>query len=80
MVPNDIFLLGLSPGELAVYIYLLRCENRNTYQCWPSYATIGENVGMSVNIVRKNVKLLEVTLGLRTPTLSSRCPFNILAY
>ncbi len=59
MVPNDIFLLDLTAGEIAVYCYLLRCENRNTYQCWPSYATIGENVGLSVNTVRKHVKSLE---------------------
>ena len=39
-LPNEIFLLGLSPGALAVYSYLLCCENRQTYQCWPSYKTI----------------------------------------
>ena len=27
----EIFLLGLSPGALAVYSYLLCCENRQTY-------------------------------------------------
>ena len=32
-LPKEIFLLGLSPGALAVYSYLLCCENRNTYQC-----------------------------------------------
>ena len=40
-LPNEIFLLGLLLGALAVYSYLLCCENRNTYQCWPSYKTIG---------------------------------------
>lgn len=25
-VPNEIFCLGLSSGEIAVYAYLLRCE------------------------------------------------------
>ena len=44
-LPNEIFLLGLSPGELAVYCYLRRCENQKTHQCWPSYKTIGEAVG-----------------------------------
>ena len=53
--PNDIFLLGLCPGELAVYAYLLRCENRKTHQCWPSYKTIGRAVGLSPNTVRKYV-------------------------
>ena len=52
-LPNEIFLLGLSPGELAVYSFLKRCENRKTHQCWPSYRTIGQAVGMSENTVRK---------------------------
>lgn len=32
-LPNEIFLLGLTPGELAVYSYLMRCEDRKTHQC-----------------------------------------------
>ena len=35
-LPNEIFLLGLNAGELAVYSFLRRCENRKTHQCWPS--------------------------------------------
>ena len=58
-LPNEIFLLGLSPGALAVYSYLLCCENRSTYQCWPSYKTIGSAVRMSANTVRKYVCELE---------------------
>ena len=58
-LPNEIFLLGLSPGALAVYSYLLCCENRQTYQCWPSYKTIGNAVRMSANTVRKYVCELE---------------------
>ena len=58
-LPNEVFLLGLSPGELAVYSYLRRCENRKTHQCWPSYKTIGEAVGMSENTVRKYTLRLE---------------------
>lgn len=54
-VPNEIFCLGLSSGEIAVYAYLLRCENRKTFQCYPSYKTIGKAVGMSKNTVRKHV-------------------------
>lgn len=54
-VPNEIFCLGLSSGEIAVYAYLLRCENRKTFQCYPSYKTIGNAVGMSKNTVRKHV-------------------------
>ena len=58
-LPNEIFLLGLSPGALAVYSYLLCCENRETYQSWPSYKTIGNAVKMSANTVRKYVCELE---------------------
>lgn len=58
-LPNEIFLLGLSPGELAVYCYLRRCENQETHQCWPSYRTIGEAVGMCANTVSRHVKKLE---------------------
>mgnify|MGYP000177449244 FL=1 len=58
-LPNKIFLLGLRPGELAVYSYLRRCEDRATHQCWPSYKTIGKAVGMSENTVRKYTLRLE---------------------
>ena len=59
MVPNEVFCLGLDYGEIAVYTYLLRCEDRNTYQCYPSYRTIGKSVGMCENTVRKNTLSLE---------------------
>ena len=58
-LPNEIYLLGLSSGEIAVYGYLLRCEDRRTFQCHPSYATIGKAVGLSRNTVRKYVSSLE---------------------
>lgn len=53
------FLLGLSPGELAVYSYLLFYEERSTYQCWSSFKTIGKATGMSTNTVHKYVRMLE---------------------
>ena len=59
MVPNEVFCLGLDYGEIAVYTYLLRCEDRETYQCYPSYRTIGKAVGMCENTVRKNTLSLE---------------------
>lgn len=57
-LPNAIFSLGLSPGEIAVYSYLLYCEDRKTYQCYPSYKTIGQAVGMSTNTVQKYIAAL----------------------
>lgn len=35
------------------------CEDRKSHQCWPSYKTIGEAVGMSRNTVQKYVRELE---------------------
>ena len=68
-VPNGIFCLGLSSGEIAVYAYLLRCENRKTFQCYPSYKTIGNAVGMSKNTVKKYVdSLIEKQLITAEPT------------
>ena len=39
-LPNEVFALGLSPGALAVYSYLMYTEDRTTYQCHASYKTI----------------------------------------
>lgn len=58
-LPKEVFSMGLRSGEILVYAYLLYCEDRKTYQCWPSYRTIGKAVGMSPNTVRKYVAGLE---------------------
>ena len=39
--------------------YLLYREDRETFECWPSYRTIGPALRMSKNTVRKYVRLLE---------------------
>jgi len=59
VLPNEIFDLGLSGGEILVYAFLIRCEDRETYTCYPSYDTIGSAVGMSRNTVGKYVSLIE---------------------
>ena len=59
LVPNEVFDIGLEYGEISVYAYLLRCENRKTYQCHPSYKPIGRAVHMSANTVRKYISGLE---------------------
>lgn len=58
-LPNEIFCLNLSYGEIAVYSYLLYRENRKTFKCYPSYKTIGKALKMSRNTVCKYVRLLE---------------------
>ena len=39
-VPNAVFDLGLHHMEINIYAYLLRIEDRRTYQCIVSYPTI----------------------------------------
>ena len=58
-MPNEVFCLDLDSREIAIYSYLLRCEDRETYQCHPSYRTIGKAVKMCENTVRKYVLSLE---------------------
>ena len=59
LLPNEIFTLGLSPGELSVYAYLIFCEDRETHLCYPSFRKIGERTGMSPNTVRKYITQLK---------------------
>ena len=54
-LPKAIFRLGLGAGEIAVLAFLMYCEDRKTYQCHPSYSTIGSACGMSNNTVKKYV-------------------------
>ena len=74
-MPNEIFCLGLSSGEIAVYSYLMSCEDRETYTCYPSYNTIGNALKMSKKTVMKYVNSLEdkclITTEHTTVTLKS---------
>ena len=68
-LPNEIFDLGLTAGEIALYAFLMRCEDRNTFQCYPSYRTIGSAINVSPNTVRKYVSgLCEKELIVTEPT------------
>ena len=68
-MPQKIFNLGMNAGEIAVYAYLMFRENRKTYQCYPSYRTIGDAVGMSRNTVKKYIDaLVEKQLIYAEPT------------
>lgn len=58
-MPNEIFTLGLSPGEMTVYAYLIFCEDRKTHQCWPSIGRISQHTCMSANTVAKYIRQLE---------------------
>ena len=62
-LPNEVFLLPLSPGALSVYAYLLRCKDCRTHQCHPSYKTIRAHTGMAVSTAEKYVvELVETGL------------------
>ena len=72
-VPNEVFHIGLSYPEISIYCYLLSIEDRETYQCYPSYKTIGKALGMSENTVSKYVRSLEEKGLIRTePTMVRR--------
>ena len=58
-MPNEIFHLELSDGAILVYAFLMYCEDRKTYTCHPSYATIGKHIHKSDNSVAKYVRELE---------------------
>ena len=58
-LPNDIFNLGLSDGAILVYTYLMYCEDRKTYKCYPSFKTIGKAINRSRNSISKYVRELE---------------------
>ncbi len=58
-VPNELLDFDLPAGAVAVYIYLLRHENRKTNQYHPSEATIAKKLHLSRNTVAKHVRLLE---------------------
>ena len=71
-LPNALYSLELSAGEIAVYSYLLCCEDRKTYQCYPSFRTIGRAVNLSRNTVRKHIAGLEERGLIRTETTKIR--------
>ena len=70
LVPNEVFHIGLSHPEISIYCYLLSIEDRETYQCYPSYKTIGKALSMCENTVSKYVRSLEEKGLIRTePTM-----------
>lgn len=69
-MPNEVYHIGLSYGAIAVYGYLLRIEDRKTYQSYAGYNTIGKAVKMSANTVRKYVMELEDKQLIRTEPTS----------
>lgn len=60
VISNYIMQLDISATALAIYFYLMYIEDRKTYQCYPSYKTIGKALKIkSKGTVAKYVKELE---------------------
>ena len=59
ITPNAVFDLHLHAYELVIYAYLLRIEDRKTYECLTSYSKIAKKLGLSINTVAKYVSRLE---------------------
>ena len=60
IMPNQIMQIDLSATALAIYFYLRYIEDRKTYQCYPSYRTIGKALkNKSKTTVAKFVRELE---------------------
>ena len=60
IMPNQIMQLDLNATALAIYFYLRYIEDRKTYQCYPSYRTIGKALKIkSKGTVAKYVRELE---------------------
>ena len=69
-LPNEVFLLKLSPSAFWVYAYLLLIEDRRTHTCHPSYNTIATATGLAKNTAMKSVSVL-LEIGLITVEPSS---------
>ena len=60
IISNNVMHLDISATALAIYFYLMYIEDRKTYQCYPSYKTIGKALKIkSKGTVAKYVRELE---------------------
>ena len=69
-LPNELFLLKLSPSAFMIYAYLLLIEDRRTHTCHPSYNTIAAAADLAKNTVMKGISTLS-ELNLITVEASS---------
>ena len=69
-LPDEVFLLQLSPSAFVVYAYLLLIEDRRTHTCHPSYNTIATATGLAKNTAMKSISAL-LEMGLITVASSS---------
>ncbi len=66
--------LDISATALAIYFYLMYIEDRKTYQCYPSYKTIGKALKIkSKGTVAKYVRELEDKCLIYIPPRCKNC-------
>ena len=54
MMPDEVFNLGLDPYEFMILSYLVRRMNSDS-ECWPSFNTMSEDLGISVSTLEDRV-------------------------
>ena len=54
MMPNEVFNLSLDPYEFMILSYLVRRMNSDS-ECWPSFNTMSEDLGISVSTLEDRV-------------------------
>ena len=59
LLPNAIFALGLSPGEMTLYAYLISVRTGKPTSAGPALGRICQHTGMSANTVAKYIRQLE---------------------
>lgn len=58
MMPNEVFNLGLDPYEFMILSYLVRRMNSES-ECWPSFKTMSEDLGISISTLEKRIPKME---------------------
>jgi hypothetical protein len=58
--------LGLTPNQVAVYVYFVGCRNRATGQAWQGMRLIAKHTGMSLSTVQEARDIL-IAAGLLEP-------------
>jgi len=58
--------LGLTPNQLAVYLYFIGCRNKKTGQAWQGMRLVAKHAGMSLSTVQEARDVL-IAAGLLAP-------------
>ena len=56
-LPNQIFVVPMTPIQFTIYAYLVCCAGSKGY-CWPSIKTISDRTGICKTSVNEHLKVL----------------------